>query len=750
MGDVRQELGHIGEKVRERFEAQKRVLSYQEYLSEFFEHPWRHSRDSARYLRDCFDHFGSYEVERPWGKVRRFRLFDLPFERDAEEALGEGRRRSDHLVGHEGIQGRVYGILSNFAREGRANRLVLLHGPNGSAKSTFTDCLMRGLEQYSAHPEGALYRFAWIFPRARDGQTIGFGSGESAPRPGETYAHLPEDRIEVKMSSELREHPLLLLPTEDRRRLVMQAYGSEGVSETPPDWIWSGQLGQKNRLVFDALLTAYRGDLERVLSHVQVERFYVSRRYRVGAVVIGPQMAVDASERQITADRSLSSLPASLSALTLFEPYGELVDASGGVVEYSDLLKRPLDAWKYLLLAIEKGEVSLPLTNLPLNAVLVATSNELHLNAFKEHPEYNSFRGRIQTVRVPYLMDYIQEQGIYDAQIVPQVRRHVAPHATFVAALWTVLTRLRRAQPERYDDTTLGKIAADLSPLEKAELYARGAIPDRLSSEDAKLLRNGVVEVWTETDMAADYEGLMGASAREVRSLLLDAAHDPAHDCLSPLAVLERIEAFCQRSDDYDFLKQRPDRGYHDVMGFLETVRQRWLERVDTEIRACTGLIEETQYGELFGRYVNHVSQWVKGEQVYNPHTGDYEPPDDQLMDNVEDALDIGDDMEGFRRNLISTVAAHAIDHPGESMDYGRIFPRYIERLSESYFRDRRKQIATIARDVLALLDEEDGMDPDRRAQARRTLEQLESRFGYQESSARVAIAEVLADRYAP
>jgi predicted Ser/Thr protein kinase len=118
-----------------------------------------------------------------------------------------------------------------------------------------------------------------------------------------------------------------------------------------------------------------------VLAHIQVERFYISRRYRVGAVTIGPQMSVDASERQITADRSIESLPASLSALTLFEPFGELVDASGGIVEFSDLFKRPLEAWKYLLLAIENGEVSLQMSNLPINAVMIASSNELHVSA---------------------------------------------------------------------------------------------------------------------------------------------------------------------------------------------------------------------------------------------------------------------------------------------------------------------------------------------------------------------------------
>src|SRR6185369_7552904 len=102
---------------------------------------------------------------------------------------------------------------------------------------------------------------------------------------------------------------------------------------------------------------------------------YLARPYRVGLVTIGPEMAVDAQERQISADRSLGALPASLSSLTLYETVGELVDASGGILEYSDLLKRQIDAWRYLLLAIETGEVSLSYSMLPLNSVLVASSN---------------------------------------------------------------------------------------------------------------------------------------------------------------------------------------------------------------------------------------------------------------------------------------------------------------------------------------------------------------------------------------
>ncbi len=743
MSDPQNDLRRIGGAVRDRYEAQKRVLSFEEYLALFRENPGRHSRDSARYLRDCFDHFGTRKVATPWGDVRRFRLFDLPWEAEASDG-----RRLDHLVGQEAIQEAFYRILNNFAREGRVNRLVLLHGPNGSAKSTFAACIMKALEVYSAHAEGALYRFSWIFPRGKDGKTIGFGSADDALGSGETFAHLPEGLIDVKMPSELREDPLLLLPLVERRRLVEAAYREKAVTDSPPDLLWNGELGQKNRQILEALLQAYRGDFSRVLAHVQLERYYVSRRYRVGAVTIGPQMHVDASERQITADRSLSALPASLSALTLFEPYGELVDASGGIVEYSDLLKRPLDAWKYLLLAIETGEVSLPLSNLPLNSVLLASSNELHLNAFREHPEFNSFRGRILLVRVPYLLDYKKEQGIYDAQIAPQVGRHVSPHATYVAALWAVLTRLRRPQGDKYKNRALGRVAADLTPLEKAELYALGTTPERLSSDDAKELHTGIETIYREPEGWPIYEGLTGASPREIRTLLLDAAQHSEFTCLSPLAVLEKIEEFCGRND-YDFLKETPQRGYHDHRAFASQARTRWLDMVDDELRGSTGLVEESRYLELFDRYVTNVSFWIKNERVYNRVTGKYEDPDTELMASVEKTLDAGEDASEFRKNLISAVAGHAIDHPGEKVDYTLAFPRYVQRVKEAYFGEHKKLIEAILADVLEMLGPEPPtLEHERHVRATETIVRLKERHGYCDACARDALGELHKARY--
>jgi len=744
-GGLKAALETIRGEVKTRFDAQKRVLSFREYLDLVADNPRRYTRDASRYLKDCLDFFGTYEVERPTVNRKRWRLFDLEFRQESGGHQAELRLR-DRLAGQEAAQESFYRILDGFEREGRANRLVLLHGPNGSAKSTFATCLMRGLEAYSDTDDGALYRFSWVFPRAREGAGIGFTTSSDEIGTGESFAHLPEERIIVKLQSSVREHPLLLLPRDVRQRLIASVYESRGLSEAAPDWVWTGQLARKNQQIFQALLTAYRGDLDRVLAHIQVERFYISRRYRVGAVTIGPQMSVDASERQITADHSIESLPASLSALTLFEPYGELVDASGGIVEFSDLLKRPLEAWKYLLLAIENGEVSLQMSNLPINAVMIASSNELHLSAFRQHPEFNSFRGRIVRIRMAYLLDVHREREIYDGQIVPQIPKHVAPHTTYVAALWAVLTRLRRPDASQFTDSELGTLAASLTPLEKADLLADGLLPARLESDQMNILAGGMAEVEAQGAASSDYEGINGASPREIRMLLLDAAAGFEETCVSPVSFLNRLAEFCER-DDYDFLKEKADGQYRDHRSFVDMVKERWLDIVEGELRAASGLIDESSHLQLFDRYVTQVSHWVKKERVFNPVTGRDEEADVDLMASVEKKLGAGD-APAFRNELLGAFANWAIDHPEQEVDYESLFPRYIEQLRQAYFDERRGQVGEIGEAIVALTEDDETLDEEQREAAQQALQVLIGVYGYERSSAKVALGALVDARY--
>src|SRR5690606_4706670 len=140
--------------------------------------------------------------------------------------------------------------------------------------------------------------FHWVFPRkAITKGAIGFSGERVAGRPTvESFAHLPDDQIETKLVVEVRDHPLFLIPPALRKRFL-EKVELDGVRL--PRWLSQGALCHKNQKIFSALLTSYGGDLAEVLRHVQVERYFISRRYRIGAVTLGPELSVDAHERQV-------------------------------------------------------------------------------------------------------------------------------------------------------------------------------------------------------------------------------------------------------------------------------------------------------------------------------------------------------------------------------------------------------------------------------------------------------------------
>jgi predicted Ser/Thr protein kinase len=245
---------------------------------------------------------------------------------------------------------------------------------------------------------------------------------------------------------------------------------------------------------------------------------------------------------------------------------------------------------------------------------------------------------------------------------------------------------------------------------------------------------------------APSYEGVSGASAREIRMLLLDAAADFDAPCVSPVTFLSRLAEFCER-DDYEFLKEKPDGQYRDHRTFVDLVRERWLDIVESELRAASGLVDEHSHLGLFDRYVTHVSHWVKKERVHNPVTGRDEDADVELMKGVEHKLGV-DSAQAFRNDLLSAVAAWAIDHPEQEVRYETLFPRYLEQLRQAYFDERRGQVGEIGRAIVSLLEDDDTLEAHLREAAQQALQVLIGVYGYERSSAKVALGALVDARY--
>jgi predicted Ser/Thr protein kinase len=584
---------------------------------------------------------------------------------------------------------------------------------------------------------------------------VGGGGGDL-----ESYAHLEGDAIDARLACPVKDHPLFLVPRPERRRMLERlcrpASGAEASERdfVLSDYVADGDLCHFCQPIYGALLAANHGDWLKVLRHVQVERFYVSSRYQQAAVTVEPQLTADVAFRQITADRTLLSLPPVLHALSLHEAAGPLVAASRGILEYSDLLKRHPDTWKYLLGLGETGRVAVGGFLLHLDAVLVASANEQQLAAFREGApaEFQSWKGRMELVRVPYLRRSSVERRIYDQQITPAtVGRHVAPHATEIAALWAVLTRLDRPQPELYPDPVRAMVA-ELSPLEKLRLYDGAEAPDRLGLAKARELKKHLEALYRENENTPRYEGRTGASARELKTALMNAAQSPHYRCLTPMAVVEELEAICRERAVHDFLQQEPVDGYHDHEEFVRVAEAEVLDRLDEEIRDSMGLVTEGQYRELFGRYITQVSSWVKGEKVRNRVTGEYEKPDEGRMEEMERILmPEREDRSSYRRSLISNIGAYRLDHPDEQgeIDFALVFPDLFRRLREHYYEERKRQLRLAKENLLRWLSDERGqVDEKTRREVERTIVTLRERHGYCEHCAEDAVRFLLRRRY--
>lgn len=731
-------LSKVAASTKDTFVSRRTILSFDEYLEQVTAHPRQHVRNAAQYLCDVVDYFGSSEVRLPTGTFTRHRLFDAEFDG------GVGR-----VVGQMRVQEQLIRIVRNFVRAGRVDRLILLHGPNGSAKTSIIQALTRAAEVYSTTDEGALYRFNWIFPsQGVQRGSLGFG-GTSSAKTG-SYAHLEGTSVDARIPCELKDHPLLLLTPEQRRQFFEELVkaGRLDADYPIPDVLRYGDLSTKNRKIFDALMASYHGDVREVLRHVQVERFYLSRRYRMGVVAVEPQMSVDAYARQITADRSLASLPPALHHLALFETGGALSDANRGVLEFNDLLKRPLEAWKYLLVATEQAQASLDHVQVFLDVLMIASSNEVYLENFKEHPDWPSFKGRIELVTCPYLLRVSEEKAIYEDQIPRALRGlHIAPHALELAARWAVLTRLEPPDPVRYGEN-VRQLVAELTPEEKLELYDTGAVPERLSQRERRELRQTADALYNEHIDEDEYEGRYGASVREVRTVCLNAAQDRRWDHLSPIAIIEQLRSLVREKSTYQFLRREPVRGYRDAERFVLLVEDWYLRVLDEEVRSAMGLVAEGSHTELFARYLKHISAWTKKEKLEDPVTGKMVEPDAELMKSVEKVLLAPDEEpEDFRRALISQIGAFKLENPDADVDYELLFGSYMRRLKEDFYRQRRKLVEKLEEGFLKVTGGDDkGMDPKDREQVLVMRENMH-KLGYNDSSARSAIAYLLKRR---
>jgi serine protein kinase len=159
---------------------------------------------------------------------------------------------------------------------GTEKRVLLLHGPVGSAKSSVSRLLKKGLEHYSRTDEGALYTYEWI---DEDGSAI-----------------LGGQKI---FASPMHEEPLKLLPPEVREKFLAEL---AKVNKSPYKVKIKGEVNPACRFILNEYMIQYDGDWNKVMKHLRVKRLVLSEKDRRGIGTFQPKDEKNQDSTELTGD----------------------------------------------------------------------------------------------------------------------------------------------------------------------------------------------------------------------------------------------------------------------------------------------------------------------------------------------------------------------------------------------------------------------------------------------------------------
>jgi serine protein kinase len=570
--------------------------SFADYL-DVVQHNPKVGRSAYQRLYDMIVSYGTEEYTRNRETLVHYKFFDDPFD--------DGR---DAIYGLDKALFQLVQVFESAARRyGTEKRVLLLHGPVGSAKSTIVRLLKKGLEAYSATEDGALYTLSWV--------------------------NIPDAE---QLDCPMHEDPLHLIPLEFRSPVLASLN-----KDLPPEQqvTIEGELCPACRHVYRRLMEEYQGDWTKVVDHVRVRRLMLSEKDRVGIGTFQPKDEKNQDSTELTGDINYRKIAeyGSDSDPRAFNFDGELNIANRGVVEFIEILKLDV-AFLYDLLTASQEHKIKPkkFAQTDIDEVIIGHTNEPEYRKLLNNEYMEALRDRTVKIDIPYVTRYSDEVRIYerdfrDGRVIGQ---HIAPHTIEMASLWAVLTRLE--EPKQ----------AGLTLLQKLKLYDGKSLPG--FTEDS------VRELKDETQR----EGMDGISPRYIQDKLSNSLVGDAIDgCLNPFIVLRELEAGLKHHSLITSEEQRAR--FRDLLG---VVREEYDEIVKTEVqRAITA--DEAAISRLCANYIDNVKAYTQREKVRNRYTGEDEKPDERLMRSIEEKIEIPESRkDDFRREIMNYIAALAID----------------------------------------------------------------------------------------
>lgn len=603
--------------------------SFKHYLDLVLERP-QVARTSFQRLYDMIASYGYTNYSEYKKRITHWKFFDDPIEKGRDAVFG----LDVHLM-------KMVNIIKAAAHfYGPEKRVLLLHGPVGSSKSTIVRLLKKGLERYSRTPEGALYTFRWT--NLKDILNM-------------------EDTLPCPM----HEEPLNLIP-EEQRGVVLDEINKNRSRDKFVSV--QGGLCPPCRYIYRRLLDHYAGDWNQLTTkHITVRRIVLSEKDRIGIGTFQPKDEKNQDSTELTGDINYRKIAiyGSDSDPRAFNFDGEFNVANRGLIEFVEVLKLDV-AFLYDLLTASQEHKIKPkkFAQTDIDLVIIGHTNEPEYRKLQNNEYMEALRDRTVKIDVPYITRLSQEIKIYEKDFNPRTvpNMHIAPHTLEMASMWAILTRLE--EPKK----------ANLTLMQKLKLY-NGKTSQHFTEDNIKELRK-----------ESKKEGMNGISPRYIQDKISNALIlDKGNGCINPFIVLNELGSGLK---GHSLITDEEVRKRY--LELLSEVKKEYEDVVKHEVQRAISA-DEGAIDKLCGNYIDNLKAYIQKEKIRNPYTGSEDEPDERLMRSIEEKIDIPENRkDDFRREIMNYIGALALE--GKSFDF-RTNERLHKALELKLFEDQKDTI---------------------------------------------------------
>lgn len=523
-------------------------------------------------------------------------------------------------------------------------RILLLMGPVSGGKSTIVTMLKRGLEQFTKTDEGAVYAI------------------KGCP---------------------MHEDPLHLIP----KHLREDFYEEYGIRI-------DGSLSPLNTM---RLEKEYGGRIEDVM----VERIFFSEDKRAGIGTFSPSDPKSQDIADLTGSIDFSTIAeyGSESDPRAYRFDGELNKANRGMMEFQEMLKCDEKFLWHLLSLTQEGNFKAGrFALISADEVILAHTNEAEYRAFISNQKNEALHSRIIVMPIPYNLQVSEEERIYEKMIreSDMAHVHIAPHALRVAAIFTILTRLKESK----------KNGIDL--VKKMRLYD-GEIVEGFNQGDVTEMKNEFHD-----------EGMSGIDPRYVINRISSTIIQKDVPSVNALDVLRSLK------DGLGAHASISAEEKEKYLNFIAVARKEYDEIAKKEVQKAFVYSYEESAKTLMDNYLDNVEAFCNKNKLTDPLTGEEMQPDEKLMRSIEEQIGISENAKkSFREEILIRISAYA--RKGKRFDYNSH-----DRLREAI----QKKLFADLKDVVKITTSSKTPDEQQLKKINEVVARLIDEYGYNSISA--------------